>query len=97
MRDPPKVVIVGDANDDFTRLLRTALRTFRPGKLVIPIVNDSVDDLLLDSSIRAMVNEYKRRGSPLAYVCAYSACTTPIANEETLRNVLTDFMHDKYA
>ncbi|BDR91485.1 thioredoxin domain-containing protein [Vulcanisaeta souniana] len=97
LRDPPKVVIVGDANDDFMRLLKTALRTFRPGKLVIPIISDSVDDLLMDNSIRAMVNEYRRKGSPLAYVCAYSACTTPIVNEETLRNVLTDFMRDRYA
>ena len=97
LRDPPKVVIVGDADDNFMRLLKTALSIFRPGKLVVPIINDYVNDLIVDSSMRAMINEYRRRKVALAYVCAYSACTTPISNEETLRSVLTSFMRDKYS
>ena len=97
LRDPPRVVIVGDASDDFMRLLKTALSTFRPGKLVMPIINDDVSDLIVDASMKAMMSEYRRRGRALAYVCAYSACTTPISNEETLRNVLTNFMRDRYA
>ncbi|GAB6946959.1 thioredoxin domain-containing protein [Vulcanisaeta sp. JCM 16161] len=96
LRDPPKVVIIGDEDNEFMRLLNVALSTFRPGKLVIPIINDSVDDLIMDESVRAMINEYRKRRVTLAYVCAYTACSMPISDDEKLRNLITSFMRDKY-
>ncbi len=91
---PPRVVIVGNDDKKFEELHGTALMTFRPGKLVIPIRGgDSLDDLVVDESVKAMI----RRGRTAAYVCAYSQCSMPIEDPPIkLRQLIVDFARDKY-
>lgn len=90
--DPPRVVIVGSGDEKFEELHEAALSVFRPGKLVIPVRGDSLDDLVMDGSIKAMV----RRGGTAAYVCAYSQCSMPIDDPIKLRLLITDFARDRY-
>ncbi|MFP3195256.1 MAG: thioredoxin domain-containing protein [Caldivirga sp.] len=92
--NPPTVVVIGD-DERFKALWQTALKTYRPGKLVIPIPGDEVLDLIKDEAILGMVRE-QRRGESLAFVCAHTACSMPINKAEDLRQVIASFMIDKY-
>lgn len=94
--EPPKVVVVGEPDDEnFRNLWRIALSTFRPGKLVIPILDPGVGDLIKDETLRYIIGEYRRSREARAYVCAYTACSMPVKDEE-LSNLINTFMRDKY-
>jgi len=93
--NPPTVVVIGD-DEQFKALWQTALKTYRPGKLVIPIPGDEVLDLIKDEAILGMVREQRRRGESLAFVCAHTACSMPINKAEDLGQVIASFMIDKY-
>ncbi len=93
--NPPTVVVIGD-DEQFKALWQTALKTYRPGKLVIPIPGDEVLDLIKDEAILGMVREQRRKGEGLAFVCAHTACSMPINKAEDLGQVIASFMIDKY-
>jgi hypothetical protein len=95
--EPPKVVVVGDPGDEeFRRLWRIALGTFRPGKLIIPITDVGFGELTRDETLRYIVSEYRRSREARAYVCAYTACSMPV-KDEGLSNLISNFMRDRYA
>ncbi|ABW01429.1 thioredoxin domain-containing protein [Caldivirga maquilingensis] len=98
LAEPPKVIIIGDSRDDeaFLSLWKIALSTFRPGKLVIPLTRDYVNEFTGDQTISYMVREQRRLSRPLAFVCAYTACSMPIEKPESLRQVIETFMVNRY-
>ncbi len=90
--EPPKIVIVGDDEALFRTLHEAALSVFRPGKLVIPILGDSISDLIRDESVSAMM----RAGNTAAYVCAYNECSLPTRDPHALKQLIMNFARDKY-
>ncbi|WP_069806630.1 thioredoxin domain-containing protein [Vulcanisaeta thermophila] len=96
LREPPKIIVIGDPGDvEFKQLLNTALTTFRPGKLVIPITEE-VTDLITDETTKTIISQYRKDHKPKAHICAYTACTTPITNPDKLREATQQFMKEKY-
>jgi uncharacterized protein YyaL (SSP411 family) len=90
--DPPKIVIVGHDEAIFKALHEAALSVFRPGKLVIPVLGDSISDLIRDEAVMAMI----RAGNTAAYVCAYNECSLPTSDPNSLRQLIMNFARDKY-
>lgn len=96
--EPPRVVIVGEPNDEvFMELWRVALTTFRPGKLVMPILDTSILDTSRDEALRYIVSEYRRSRETKAYLCAHTVCSMPVKDPESLSNLVRSFMRDKYS
>jgi len=85
------VAIAGPDRDSRTaQLWRSALATYRPGKVVMKVVSGD-QTAQLPEAMKAMYEAAARREAPLAFVCAGTACATPAASAEALAKTIHDF------
>jgi uncharacterized protein YyaL (SSP411 family) len=85
------VAIAGAENDSRTaQLWRTALATYRPGKVVVRVASGENSGHLPDA-MKAMYEAATHRDAPLAFVCAGTACATPATNPDALAKTIRDF------
>jgi uncharacterized protein YyaL (SSP411 family) len=86
------VAIVGSQSDSRAAgLLKTALASYRPGKIVTRIESSHGVATGLPPAAQAMVAASAGEASPLAFVCAGTACATPVRSPEKLANVIRQF------
>jgi hypothetical protein len=79
---PPEVAVVGDPEDERTKVLHhTALHASVPGAVLA--LGDGVDQSVPLLAGRTLVN-----GAPAAYVCRNFTCLAPVTTPEELRNTL---------
>jgi uncharacterized protein len=85
------VAIAGAALDPrTTELWRSALATYRPGKVVVRVASKD-DAARLPETMKAMYGAATHRGAPLAFVCAGTACATPSSSADALAKTIRDF------
>jgi len=85
------IAIASSANDARAAdLWKTALASYRPGKVVIRIGSDR-NASAMPAAARAMFASSTAKGVPLAFVCAGTACATPIAKPAKLAEVIRTF------
>ncbi|MGO9454717.1 MAG: thioredoxin domain-containing protein [Candidatus Binataceae bacterium] len=90
------VAIVGKPADPRTQsLAETALSAYRPGKVVIRI--DPSQTRTMPATARAMYEAAADRNTPLAFVCAGTACSKPSSTTEQLRITLDKFQVEDLA
>jgi hypothetical protein len=84
------VVIVGPPGEARAAALwRIALATYRPGKIVMRAGSDHA--AAIPTAARAMVESSAAKGVPLAFVCAGTACATPVETSLKLAQVIRKF------
>jgi uncharacterized protein YyaL (SSP411 family) len=86
------VAIVGPPGDARAAALwRMALASYRPGKIVTRIGSSRSDTASMPPAARAMFNSSAAKNAPLAFVCAGTACATPVATPAKLAQVIRKF------
>jgi uncharacterized protein YyaL (SSP411 family) len=87
------VVAVAGANGDAraSALWRMALASYRPGKVVMRIGSDRDAVAAMPAAARAMFESSASKGSALAFVCAGTACATPVETPVKLAAVIRKF------
>jgi uncharacterized protein YyaL (SSP411 family) len=86
------VAVVGSQTDPrAVALLKTAFASYRPGKVVTTIQSNHGVAKGLPPAAQAMVAASAGEASPLAFVCAGTACATPVKSPEKLANVIRQF------
>ena len=86
------VAIVGPSDDPRAApLLKTALGCYRPGKIVTTIQSNSGAATELPAAARAMLAASVGERVPLGFVCAGTACATPVRSPEKLADVIKRF------
>ncbi len=90
LHEPAHVVVVNHGHDGLAgRLHETALKTFRPDKVVTLYRGDGhARDPALPEPVRAMAASSRETR---AYVCAGSACAPPTADPEELATFISTF------
>jgi len=84
------VAVVGPNTDAHAAALwQTALASYRPGKVVMRIEADRAR--AMPAAARAMLASSDSKGVPLAFVCAGTACATPIGTPAKLAAVIRRF------
>lgn len=85
------VAIVGSQTDARAGALwKTALASYRPGKIVMTIQSRGSGATELPAAAQAMAAASAGK-SPLAFVCAGTACATPVRSPAQLANVIKQF------
>jgi len=85
------VAIAGpQADPRAAALWKAALACYRPGKIVT-IVQSNHGPTELPAAAQAMFAASAGQGVPLAFVCAGTACATPVRSPEKLANVIKRF------
>ncbi len=85
------VAVAGAADDSRTQeLWRSALATYRPGKVVL-LLTSADKNARLPEAMKSMYEAASHRDAPLAFVCAGTACATPSATADTLAKTIRDF------
>jgi uncharacterized protein YyaL (SSP411 family) len=86
-------VAIAGTNDDAraAALWRMALASYRPGKIVIRIGSDRGASALMPAAARAMFDSSSAKNVPLAFVCAGTACATPVGTPAKLAQVIRKF------
>jgi uncharacterized protein len=85
------VAIAGSRNDARTAALwKAALASYRPGKVVTRVGSDR-GAVTMPVAARAMFASSKAKGVPLGFVCAGTACATPVGNPVKLAEVIRTF------
>ena len=85
--------IVGNPKDARVQAMpHAALSTFRPGKVIIRIDPAQAKQGAMPPPIRAMYEAAADRNSPLAFVCAGSACSRPSTTADEVRATLEQFL-----
>jgi uncharacterized protein YyaL (SSP411 family) len=85
------VAIVGPAGDARSAALwRTALASYRPGKIVLRFGSDR-GATSMPAPARAMLESSAAKNVPLAFVCAGTACATPAVTQAKLAQVIEKF------
>jgi uncharacterized protein YyaL (SSP411 family) len=72
-------------------LLRAALATYRPGKVVIVLGRRSSTQARVPEAMKAMVATAAHRDAPIAFMCAGTACANPVTNADALSKTIRDF------
>jgi uncharacterized protein YyaL (SSP411 family) len=87
------VVVVGPKGDARAAALwRMALASYRPGKIVMRVASDrGGNEAAIPAAARAMLASSAAKGVPLAFVCAGTACATPVATPAKLAAVIRKF------
>ena len=86
------VAIAGPPGDARAAALwRMALASYRPGKIVTRIGSDRSDAASMPAAARAMFESSAAKNVPLAFVCAGTACATPVATPAKLAQVIRNF------
>jgi uncharacterized protein YyaL (SSP411 family) len=79
---PPEIAVVGDRDDERTRVLhQTALHAAPPGA-VLALGDGSAETVPL------LVGRWPVQGAPAAYVCRGFTCLAPVTTPEELRRAL---------
>ena len=85
------VAVVGPNGDArASALWRMALASYRPGKVVMRIGSDR-GAAAMPAAARAMFDSGAAKGTALAFVCAGTACTTPVGTPAKLARVIATF------
>jgi uncharacterized protein YyaL (SSP411 family) len=85
------VAIVGPHGEARAEALwRMALASYRPGKIVMRIESGG-GAASMPSAARAMFDSSAAKGIPLAFVCAGTACATPVGTPAKLAQVIRRF------
>ncbi|MGH7926162.1 MAG: thioredoxin domain-containing protein [Candidatus Binatus sp.] len=85
------VAIAGPrSNARAAALWKTGLASYRPGKVVMRIESDR-SAAALPTAARAMLESSAAKGLPLAFVCAGTACATPVGTPAKLAEVIRKF------
>jgi uncharacterized protein YyaL (SSP411 family) len=86
------VAIAGPPGDArATALWRMALASYRPGKIVMRIGSNRSDTASMPAAARAMFDSTAAKNVPLAFVCAGTACATPVETPAKLAQVIKKF------
>jgi uncharacterized protein YyaL (SSP411 family) len=86
------VAIVGPQADPRTAALwKTALASYRPGKIVTTVQSSHGVAAELPAAAHAMFAASAGEKVPLAFVCAGTACATPVRSPDKLANVIKRF------
>ena len=85
------VAVAGPPGDARAAALwKTALASYRPGKVVMRIGSDR-GGASMPAAARAMFDSSAAKGVPLAFVCAGTACATPVGTPAKLAEVIRKF------
>ena len=85
------VAIVGPHGEARAEALwRMALASYRPGKIVMRIESGG-GAATVPAAARAMFDSSAAKGVPLAFVCAGTACATPVGTPAKLAQVIRRF------
>ena len=85
------VAIAGAGSDSRTmELWRAATASYRPGKAVIRIDEDDKNARLPDA-MKSMYEAAAHRDTPLAFVCAGTACALPSTDAAALAKTIREF------
>jgi len=91
LRHPAQVVVVGNRNDSATQgLLSTALKIYRPGKIVRLLDPQNRSQSPLPPALEGMVQTDTSAG-PIAYCCVETLCAPPTKTVDELIQTLTTF------
>jgi len=86
------VAIVGPPADPRTAALWKAARaSYRPGKIVTTVQSDRAVATALPAAAHAMFAASAGEKIPLAFVCAGTACATPVRSPDKLADVIKHF------
>ena len=86
------VAIAGPPGDARAAALwRMALASYRPGKIVTRIGSDRSSVTAMPAAARAMFESSAAKNVPLAFVCAGTACATPVVTPAKLAQVIRKF------
>lgn len=72
-------------------LWKTALASYRPGKIVMRIGSDRGAAKAMPPAMQAMLASSAEKGVTLAFVCAGTACAIPVATPAKLAEVIRRF------
>jgi uncharacterized protein len=85
------VAVAGADGDSRTaELWRAGLATYRPGKVVLKVASGDKTGRLPET-MEAMYEAAAHRDSPLAFVCAGTACAAPATSGDALAKTIRDF------
>jgi uncharacterized protein YyaL (SSP411 family) len=85
------VAVAGPPTDPrVAALWKTALASYRPGKVVMRVRSDR-GGASMPAAARAMFDSSAAKGVPLAFVCAGTACATPVGMPAKLAEVIRSF------
>lgn len=86
------VAVAGPHSDARAAALwKTALASYRPGKIVMRIGSDRGAAKAMPAAVQAMFASSAEKGVPLAFVCAGTACATPVGTPAKLAEVIRRF------
>jgi uncharacterized protein YyaL (SSP411 family) len=86
------VAVAGPHSDARAAALwNTALASYRPGKIVMRIGSDRGAAKAMPDAMQAMFASSAEKGVPLAFVCAGTACATPVGTPAKLAEVIWRF------
>ncbi len=86
------VAVAGPHSDARAAALwKTALASYRPGKIVMRIGSDRGAAKAMPAAMQAMFASSAEKGVPLGFVCAGAACATPVGTPAKLAEVIRRF------
>jgi uncharacterized protein YyaL (SSP411 family) len=68
-----------------------ALASYRPGKIVVRMGSNRTDTASMPAAAQAMFDSSAVKNVPLAFVCAGTACATPVETPAKLAQVIKKF------
>lgn len=87
------IAIVGAADNARTAaLLSAAFAAYRPGKIVIRVDPARAKSGAMPAAAQAMYTAASSQDSPLAFVCAGTACARPVSDPHALAHLIATFM-----
>ncbi|MGC1679576.1 MAG: thioredoxin domain-containing protein [Candidatus Binataceae bacterium] len=87
------IAIVGAAGDAKTvALLKTAFAAYRPGKVVLRVDPARAKPGAMPMAAQAMYAAAASHDTPLAFVCAGTACARPVSDPHALTHLIATFM-----
>ncbi len=86
------VAVAGPHSDARAAALwKTALASYRPGKIAMRIGSDRGAAKAMPAAMQAMFASSAEKGVPLGFVCAGAACATPVGTPAKLAEVIRRF------
>jgi uncharacterized protein len=85
---PPEIAVVGDEDDERTRVLHQAALHAAPPGAVLALGDGSPGSEELEGSVPLLVGRRLVDGAPAAYVCRQFTCQAPVTTPQQLREML---------